>query len=499
MASTRLVGPDLPSGLRRPDRSVSLPDPRKQPVQRMGGLEEFLFWSRENPRPYGMSGEPRDVSKLSARARDWVESMGFDVDDLHEPMADDLEDMAEAEIAEGDSEEEFDRRQTERTGQIAEEIVRDRRQQVEDAEAAEAAWADAERDASVGDPGWDGFPVEEMRGLTADQAFRQHQATSSAGAMGGLPVNRMAFNFDEFDRLITGGVSEAERNPWDLVEDPKTGELVERRGSSQANQPYERVLRGYDDSELADEIAGLEEWIAVIELIPVEEEDDGLPAGGGVVYVEEGAEARLEAALAEKARRVEEGVSDEGFIGELAPGMVDEARGLTADEAFQQHHAARRINPNQGELPGTGGPREQLEETRGKVPRRTLAEEAAYEEALRKASGERSPGPVVVPPPVPPPVNQMENRNPELRSMDSQMMMDLMAERAAQPEQGYFGGMGNAVQELTETVRAMSGKEQGMMIAALIAAGLLTAGSGGMLAPAGAALMGGAGMAALNQ
>ena len=83
--------------------------------------------------------------------------------------------------------------------------------------------------------------------------------------------------------------------------------------------------------------------------------------------------------------------------------------------------------------------------------------------------------------------------------MDSQMMTDLMAERAAQPEQGYFGGMGNAVQELTETVRAMSGEEQGMMIAALIAAGLLTAGSGGMLAPAGAALMGGAGMAALNQ
>lgn len=213
-----------------------------------------------------------------------------------------------------------------------------------------------------------------------------------------------------------------------------------------------------------------------------------------------------------EAEALDSEIGDEGFIGELAPGMVDEARGLTADEAFQQYHATSgvgaaagvhamggRLNPNQGELPGTGGPREELEETRGKVPRRTPAEEAAYEEALRKASGERSPGPVVVPPPVPPPVNQMENRNPELRSMDSQMMTDLMAERAAQPEQGYFGGMGNAVQELTETVRAMSGEEQGMMIAALIAAGLLTAGSGGMLAPAGAALMGGAGMAALNQ
>ena len=153
-------------------RAVSLGDVREQPVQRMGGLEEFLFWSRENPRPRGMA-EPRDVSKLSARARGWVESMGFDVDDLHEPMADDLEDMAEAEVAEGDSEAEFDRRQTERTGQIAEEIVRDRRQQVEDAEAAAAAWEDAERDASVGDPEWDGFPAESV-GLSArDRALVQ--------------------------------------------------------------------------------------------------------------------------------------------------------------------------------------------------------------------------------------------------------------------------------------------------------------------------------------
>jgi hypothetical protein len=293
----RQVGPDLPSGLRRPDRSVSLPDPRELPVQRMGGLEEFLFWSRENPRPHGMRGEPRDVSKLSARARGWVESMGFDVDDLHEPMADDLEDMAEAEIAEGDSEVEFDRRQTERTGQIAEEIVRDRLQQVEDAAAAAEAWGEAERDASVGDPGWDGFPVEEMRGLTADEAFQQHQATSGVGAMAG-----------------------------------------------------------------AGAMAGM--------------------------------------------------------------------------------NAARRINPNQGELPGTGGPaeeiRRQIEEARKKIPSRTPAEDAAYEKALREG-GQRVPAPVV-PPPVPPPVSPMEDRNPELRSMDSQMLADMMAQQATQPEQGWLGG-----------------------------------------------------------
>ncbi len=41
-------------------------------------------------------------------------------------------------------------------------------------------------------------------------------------------VERMGFDFDEFDAGIVEGTSEAERNPWDLVVDPETGELVER-------------------------------------------------------------------------------------------------------------------------------------------------------------------------------------------------------------------------------------------------------------------------------
>ena len=181
-----------------------------------------------------------------------------------------------------------------------------------------------------------------------------------------------------------------------------------------------------------------------------------------------------------EAEALDSEIGDEGFIGELAPGMVDEARGLTADEAFQQYHAMSsgeqpRIDRAHPERPTPPTSREPW------VP---LSDEqnAINAEGMKKTRETLN-----------------GSRNPELRSMDSQMMTDLMAERAAQPEQGYFGGMGNAVQELTETVRAMSGEEQGMMIAALIAAGLLTAGSGGMLAPAGAALMGGAGMAALNQ
>jgi hypothetical protein len=31
-----MIGPDLPSGVRRPGRAVSLPDPREQPAQQMG-------------------------------------------------------------------------------------------------------------------------------------------------------------------------------------------------------------------------------------------------------------------------------------------------------------------------------------------------------------------------------------------------------------------------------------------------------------------------------
>ena len=168
MASVRRVGPGLPSGVRRPDRSVSLRDVNELPVQKMGGLEEFLFWSRENPRPYGMSSEPRDVSKLSARARAWVESMGFDVEDLHEPMADDLEDLAEAEIDERDTGEVFDERQQAGMDRDYQRILDDRQQQVDDVANVAAAWQDAEKDASVGDPEWDGFPVEESSRLSEE-------------------------------------------------------------------------------------------------------------------------------------------------------------------------------------------------------------------------------------------------------------------------------------------------------------------------------------------
>lgn len=297
-----------------------------------------------------------------------------------------------------------------------------------------------------------------------------------------LPVQRAGFNFDEFDRLLSEGTSKAERTPWDLVEDPATGELVER--SELGRGRGSRVER-LTDSELDSE-SRIQRGARLVrqgrhqEAYDVAEEiaeDLGIPgvtAEGIMVDIEIQAQYidRLEEEGLEEAE-VSDEVAQEGAAGA-------ESRGLTADEAFQQYHAMSsgeqpridRAHPERPTPPTSREPWVPLSDEQNAINAEGI------EEARKTLNG---------------------SRNPELRSMDSQMMTDLMAERAAQPEQGYFGGMGNAVQELTETVRAMSGEEQGMMIAALIAAGLLTAGSGGMLAPAGAALMGGAGMAALNQ
>jgi hypothetical protein len=296
-----------------------------------------------------------------------------------------------------------------------------------------------------------------MQGLTADEAFQQHQATSGVGAMGGLPVNRMGFNFDEFDRLVSEGVSEAEQNSWDLVEDPETGELVERGEQSDGRWwpplGVENWVPAYEEDGLLRGIAGGEDWA-------LDQLAEGRRRQGGVGAIEDLTVDEIDRlrdrAEAELGRRRNEGVGRT-----LPPEEISaEAAGLTADEAFQQHqatagvgamagagamggmNAARRINPNQGELPGTGGPaeeiRRQIEEARKKIPSRTPAEEAAWEKALREG-GQRVPAPVV-PPPVPPPVSPMEDRNPELRSMDSQMLADMMAQQATQPEQGWLGG-----------------------------------------------------------
>jgi len=197
-----------------------------------------------------------------------------------------------------------------------------------------------------------------------------------------------------------------------------------------------------------------------------------------------------------------------GEVPEVVPEVVPPAvggptllgmQGLTADEAFQMHHAMASGGPPnwQEDLPLGDRPGRRL----------TPAEIAAGQAGVQTGKGilggtiPAPPEPDVVTPPVPPEQETlfMEGLNPEARSMDSQMLTDLMAQQATQPEQGYFGGMGEAVQGLTNRVAGMSNMERAALISALIAAGLITVGSGGMLAPAGAALAGGAGMAALSQ
>ena len=211
-----------------------------------------------------------------------------------------------------------------------------------------------------------------------------------------------------------------------------------------------------------------------------------------------------------------------GEVPEVVPEVVRPAvggptllgmQGLTADEAFQQHRATSGVGAVAGAgamggmnaMAGIGQEDLPLGDVSGR--RLTPAQIAAGKAGVKTAKGilegtvEPPPEPDVVTPPVPPEQETlfMEGLNPEARSMDSQMLTDLMAQQATQPEPGYFGGLGEAVQGLTNRVAGMSGMERAALISALIAAGLITVGSGGMLAPAGAALAGGAGMAALSQ
>jgi len=347
-----VVGPDLPSGLRRPDRSVSLPDPREQPVQTMGFDWVYTDHGYETTSPGGtkvrITGPHKGNEAGSRGGKYWsIDAQRVSGVGEYEPTLADAKRVAEEQVPLHDEREEKSR--------VAQEENAQRREEGRQRREAQRAEAGAEG-------------VAEMRGLGAELG----------GRLAGFP-------------------------PTDM------------------------------DTPLA----------------PAE------PPGQGIEDMESGVAAYPELPI--------------GFM-----------QGLTADQAFRQHQATSgveqprsdRAHPERPTPPTSREPWVPLSDEQNAINAEGI------EEARKTLNG---------------------SRNPELRAMDSQMMTDLMAERAAQPEQGYFGGMGNAVQELTETVRAMSGEEQGMMIAALIAAGLLTAGSGGMLAPAGAALMGGAGIAALSQ
>jgi hypothetical protein len=94
--------------------------------------------------------------------------------------------------------------------------------------------------------------------------------------------------------------------------------------------------------------------------------------------------------------------------------------------------------------------------------------------------------------------------------MDSAMLQDLFAQRAAGPEQGYAGWAGDlpgggrdVIGDVVDSLQDMSGADRTMLIAGLIIAGVLVVGSGGTLTPVGGAVAGAAasaaGLMALNQ
>ena len=215
----------------------------------------------------------------------------------------------------------------------------------------------------------------------------------------------------------------------------------------------------------------------------------------------------------------EEWAAEAGFDPETGQWEVpepQEARGLTADEAFQQHHAMAggeppregRAHPERVPAPYEPVPpmseeqkklnRENIEKIRRGNPISQMAgpDWDAIEEGDYGAGNwwDTVPGMDDLGEALPD--FDEEDLNPELRSMDSQMLADMMV---SQPQQGYFGGLGDAVQGLTNRVAGMSGMERAALISALIAAGLITVGSGGMLTPVGVGLAGGAGLTALSQ
>jgi len=136
------------------------------------GARAFLEWASRNPRPRGLEGEPRDLSRMPQAARRWLDNQVYkdygDEGELNEPDADRLEDEAKAQVNVRGDESLLDlERESLETARETEDYVElwnDKLGQVLDSQrdivASEEAWREAERDASVGDPEWDGFPAK---------------------------------------------------------------------------------------------------------------------------------------------------------------------------------------------------------------------------------------------------------------------------------------------------------------------------------------------------
>tara|TARA_R110002020_G_scaffold442227_1_gene653376 strand:- start:58 stop:1062 length:1005 start_codon:yes stop_codon:yes gene_type:complete len=325
------------------------------------------------------------------------------------------------------------------------------------------------------------------------------------------PVQRMGFDFDEFDRLISEGTSEAEQHPWDLVEDPETGELVERgsTGRGRASHPgfnlpevVATAIEGMGEWQRWDEA----DWEAVHAGIMDEILESGTPMEDPSDLVWDEIEAQLTPPDVEERewgedRSVGLSARDRALVQSplaMAGGGQESLPAMSPEEIARE--AQRKINRE-----GLAGARRALEQGPSRVPDHLddFVPDEDYGgvlEARRESSplgwlGGRAaewegrqtyePGPSKRDYPGAPLTPREPVGDPQSQ-MSQTMLADMFAQQAAQPQQGYFGGLGQAV----------GGMSTEQKIALLVGLGLIPMTGGASSSMMGPALGIGAGLAA---
>ena len=482
-------GPNPQAGPRRPDRSVSLPDPRETAAEMMGGLGNLPLKRLQKQRD--------DLIDRHERLKSDSPNAPFnqELDELLEAI-----DEVERQIRELDPPpppppvEAFD---------------------LDDPAARKAALAK-----------W-GAP---HLGAVPDLPPGTHAMTGTGGHLPGGG----GFDFDEFDRAISEGVSAAEQNPWDLVEDPRTGELVERSdlaGAPSVSYGDWAVTEAGDSLEQERERARAR-WP---QATPFDQRV--ADATGRALALHDpgdvGADGILDAVRDEMAEddpvAVEQSFWDMGYDRALdlwrvshSPGFLQEgAAEPSADDEFS--HESRAVNLPSG-LPGfqspsasPGSPGFQAPPVRerpggfrtpavGAKPGGFQGAPPSVQSMLtHMASGERGrigrshpEGPTPPFEPLPELTEEERKRgkeaiekirrdnpdvlNPE-STMDAAFLPGMFAQAAEQESQGYFGGVGDIVESVFEAVPDIDPRTAAavaMAVAAAIAAGT---GVGGPLVP----------------
>ena len=231
----------------------------------------------------------------------------------------------------------------------------------------------------------------------------------------------------------------------------------------------------------------------------------------------EDAEETAEAIEEEAAARARKEAEGEEALGEIAE--TEEEGGFVEVPLAEESRAVSPVGPQmlpnvpvpnfQGPqvhaMAGGGPPNWQEDLPLGDRPGRRLtpAQIAAGQAGVETGKGilggtiAAPPDPDAGLPPAGPESEQGTLWDPESQ-MDRQYMAEMAAQRGAQPEHGYFGAAGSAVSgvvdDLSSMVQGMSAGERAAMISALVAAGLLMTGPGGLLIPIGL----GAGLGAMS-